>query len=434
MADDDLLAPGFTTDPYWWDAAPRPSANTEPSAPAATDVAVVGSGHTGMAAALTLARAGRKVTVFEADAPGYGASTRNAGYVGRTLYSKFFKLEKTFGTAKATALAREGKTAHDYLVDLIEREQLACRYVNCGRFIAAETPKHYDHMAREFAALARHVPTDVTMVPRAEQRSELASDRYHGGAALNGTGAVHPGLFHNELMNRVLSAGAAVLGHTPVTDMRREGDSFEVTTTRGRVRARNVVVATNGYTGTATPAIRRRIVPVGAYMIATEPLGAARVASLLPTLRTMIDTKINIYWARMSPDGERILFGARTGIDDGPLETKARKLRAHMAEVFPELAAIKVTHCWTGNMGFTFDLLPHHGVIDGVHYAAGFCGVGIPMGSYLGHKTALKLLGERDAATAFDDLPFPTRPFYNGNPWFLPPMLAYWGVRDRMGR
>lgn len=434
MADDELLAPGFTTDPYWWDAAPREPADGDAVPPARADVAIVGSGHTGLAAALTLARAGRSVVVFEADAPGYGASTRNAGYVGRTLYAKFGKLEKRYGTARAVALSREGIAANDFVSDLIEREQLACHYVRNGRFVAAETPRDYDIMAKDYANLVRHVGLQVDMVPRADQRRELGSDRYHGGAVVHGTGTLHPGLWHRELLDRTRKAGVAVIGRTPVTGVRREGDGFEVATPRGRISARNVIVATNGYTGTAAPAIRRRVVPVGAFMIATEPLGQDRAAAMLPALRPMIDSKINIYWARLSPDGERMLFGARTGIDDGPLTAKARKLRAHMAEVFPELATVKVTHCWTGNMGFTFDLLPHHGAIDGVHYAAGFCGVGIPMGSYLGHKTALKVLGARDAGTAFDDLPFPTRPLYNGNPWFLPPLLAYWNIRDRLGR
>lgn len=431
---DGLLAPGFKTDPYWWDAAPPATGEPDAGPPATTDAVVVGSGHTGLSAALTLVRAGRATIVLDAEAPGHGASTRNAGYVGRTLYAKFRKLEKRYGTAKAAALAREGIAANEFVAALIEREQLACRYVACGRFIAAETTRHYDAMAREFEALGRHVPIRVDMVPRAEQRREIASDRYAGGAVLHATGALHPGLYHRELMDRVKRAGARVLGHTPVTGIVRDGDRFTVATPKGTVSAGKVIVATNGYTGNATPALRRRIVPVSAYMIATEPLGAERMAALLPTLRTMIDTKINIFWARPSPDGERMLFGARTGIDDGPLEHKAARLHEHMLEVFPQLAGTRLSHCWTGNMGFTFDLLPHHGTIDGVHFAAGFCGVGIPMGSFLGHKTALKVLGERDAATAFDDLPFPTRPFYTGRPWFLPPLLAYWGLSDRLAR
>jgi glycine/D-amino acid oxidase-like deaminating enzyme len=427
---DHLFAADFKTDPYWWDAAPRP-APVEAALPARADVAIVGSGHTGLSAALTLARAGRQVVVLEAETPGHGASTRNAGYIGRTLYSKFTKLEKRLGTAKAAALTREGVAAHEYIVHLIEREQLACGFEYRGRFIAADTPSHYDTMARELEAVRRIAPMEGHMVPRSEQRSEIGSDYYHGGQVLMGTGALHPGLYQSELMDRVVRAGAAVHGRTPVTGIAREDDGFTVRTARGSLVARDVIVATNGYTGAPTPHLRRRIIPVAAYMIATEPLGEAGVAKLLPTRRTMIDSKINIFWARPSPDGTRLLFGARTGIDDGDLRRKAVLLHGHMTEVYPELASTRVTHCWTGNMGFTFDLLPHTGVVDGVHFATGFCGVGLPMGTWLGHKAAQKVLGHKDGATPFDDLPFPTRPFYSGNPWFLGPLLRYYAWRDR---
>ncbi len=425
-----LFAANFKTDPYWWDAAPRPGPGDAPL-PAKVDVVVVGSGHTGLSAALTLARAGRQVAVLEAEVPGYGASTRNAGYVGRTLYAKFTKLEKTFGTRKATELVREGVTAHEYIVRLIEQEQLDCKFEYRGRFIAAETPAHYDAMAKELEALGKVAPMDSHMVPRAEQRSEIGSDYYHGGQVLMGTGALHPGLYQSALMDRVARAGAVVHGHTPVTAIRREAQGFTVETPRGRVAARDVIVATNGYTGRPTPHLRRRVIPVAAYMIATEPLGEGGVARLLPTRRPMIDSKRNIFWARSSPDGGSLLFGARTGIDDGDLRQKAVLLHRHMVEVYPELAAVRMTHCWTGNMGFTFDLLPHAGVVDGVHFATGFCGVGLPMGTWLGHKSALRVLGDGAGRTPFDDLPFPTRPFYDGRPWFLGPLLRYYAWRDR---
>lgn len=427
-----LFAEGFKTEPYWWDAAPRPAPEATPL-PVKVDVAVVGSGHTGLTAALALARGGRSVAVLEAGPLGYGASTRNAGYVGRTLYAKFPKLLAKYGPAKAAALSSEGPAANDFVANLIETEQLACGYVTCGRFIAAPSAKAYDHMARDLEATLRHVPgLKGHMVPRAEQRGELGSDYYHGGQVLQGTGALHPGLFQLGLLDRARSAGAILIGHCAVEAIEREGQGFRLATAKGALAARDVVVATNGYTGKPTPHLRRRIIPVPAFQIATEPLAPELIARLFPTRRTMIDTKINIYWARLSPDGTRIIFGARTGIDDGPLEQKALRLHACMVEVFPELASTRMSHVWTGNMGFTFDLLPHVGVVEGVHYATGFCGVGIPMGTYLGHKAALRVMGSREAATAFDDLPFPTRPLYDGNPWFLPIVIGWFGLKDRL--
>jgi len=430
--DHPLFAPGFKTEPYWWDAAPRPSPDAAPL-PAKVDVAVVGSGQTGLTAALTLARGGRSVAVLEAGPLGHGASTRNAGYVGRTLYAKFPKLLAKYGQAKAVALSSEALAANDYTAGLIESEQIACGYVACGRFIAAPSAKAYDRMARDLEVTLRHVKgLQGHMVPKAEQRAEAGTDHYHGGQVLQGTGALHPGLYQQGLMDRARSAGAILMGHCPVEAIDRNGQGFAVRTPKGTLAARDVVVATNGYTGKPTPLLRRRLIPVPAFQIATEPLAPDLLARLFPTRRTLIDTKINIYWARLSPDGTRIIFGARTGIDDGPLENKARRLHACMTEVFPELATTRLSHVWTGNMGFTFDLLPHVGVIEGVHYAAGFCGVGIPMGTYLGHKAALRVLGRPGAATAFDDLPFPTRPLYDGRPWFLPAVLGWYGLKDRL--
>ncbi len=424
----------FKETPYWWDAAPRPTL-PEAALPATADAVIVGSGQVGLSAALTLARGGRDVLVLDAEAAGHGASTRNAGYVGRTLWSKFARLQAALGTARAVALCNEAVAAHDYVVRLIEDEQIACRYVDCGRFIAAETRGQYEALERDLEAMARHgVAIDADMVPAAEQHREIGSDYYLGGMVLRGTGALHPGLLHEGLLERVRNAGAAVVDNTPVLAIERDGGRFTVATPRGAISARDVIVATNGYTGKPTPYIARRIIPTPAYMIATEPLGPETMKRLLPTGRTMIDSKINIFWARPSPDGERLLFGCRTGLREDDLKRKARRMRGDMLRVFPQLAGVRLGHCWTGNMGFTFDKLPHSGVHEGVHYATGLCGVGIPMGAYLGHKTALRVLGAPGAATAFDGRPFPTVPFYTGDPWFLPFTMAYYNLRDRLAR
>ena len=432
---DALFTADFKATPYWWDAAPR-LALPETPIPARADAVVVGSGQVGLSAALTLARAGREVVVLEAEEAGHGASTRNAGYVGRSLWSKFAALEAELGATEAKALCNEAVATHHYVVNLIEEEQIACHLTLCGRFIAAETPGQYAMLERELALMTKHgVEFDGEMVPAAEQHREIGSDYYCGGMVLRGTGALHPGLFHQGLLERVLSAGATVIDRTPVLGIERQRDAgFSVTTPRGGIAVGDVIVATNGYTGRPTPWIARRMIPVPAYMIATEPLGAEMMKRLLPSGRTLIDSKVNIFWARPSPDGERLLFGCRTGMREDDLKRKARQMHGDMLKVFPQLAGTRLSHCWTGNMGFTFDKLPHSGVHEGVHYATGLCGVGIPMGTYLGHKTALRVLGSRDAATAFEGRPFPTRPFYTGKPWFLPLMIAWLNLRDRLAR
>lgn len=427
----DIFAPGFKTDPYWWEAAPRPRTPAKPL-PAEADVVIVGSGYTGTSAALTLARNGRGVLLLDAEDPGYGASSRNAGYVGRTLWHKFDPLTRKFGKDKGKDLAGQGVEAHNYMVNLIEKEQIRCHFVYCSRFIAAHTPGHYKKLTKDYDKLREAgIEMNVEMVPQAEQHREIGSDRYYGGMLLHGTGSVHPGLYHLGLLERAMKSGAEVHGRTKVTNIAREGEGgFTVTTTRGTVRARDVIVATCGYSGPEVKWFQRRILPIRLFQIATEPLPKATLDRLIPRGRTLLDSKVNIYWLRRSPDDTRIIVGGRTGVEDGGLTGKARKLHDAMVEVFPELKDIKVTHCWEGQTGFSFDELPHIGTHDGVHYAMGYCGVGMPMGTWLGHKVGLKVLGKPEGKTPFDGRAFPGRPYYWGKPWFLPFVIGYFNLCD----
>jgi glycine/D-amino acid oxidase-like deaminating enzyme len=223
------------------------------------------------------------------------------------------------------------------------------------------------------------------------------------------------------------------MGQTRVLDVSRERNGgFHVTTSRGPIKARDVVIATCGYSDAGVPWMQRRIVPVKLFQAATVPLPAALLNKLIPNGRTLLDSKNNIYWVRLSPDNTRLIVGGRSGMEDGGLEGKARKLHAILAEIFPELAHVTFTHCWEGQTGFSFDKLPHMGIHNGMHYAMGYCGVGLPMGTYLGTKLAWKLLGKSDGDTPFDGRTFPTRPLYNGDPWFLPLMIGYYNTRDRI--
>jgi glycine/D-amino acid oxidase-like deaminating enzyme len=169
-------------------------------------------------------------------------------------------------------------------------------------------------------------------------------------------------------------------------------------------------------------------------MIATEPLAPETMARLMPKGRMLTDTKKLLSYYRPSPDGTRILFGGRAAYGNTDLRTTGRRLHRFMTNVYPELDGLKITHSWDGNVAFCFDLLPHTGCQAGVHYAIGYCGSGVAFGAYLGHKAGLKVLGDPDGATAFDDLPLQTRPFYSGKPWFLAGAVAYYKMRDRLAR
>ncbi|MGE0094184.1 MAG: NAD(P)/FAD-dependent oxidoreductase [Alphaproteobacteria bacterium] len=430
---DMMLTPDFKNTPYWWEAAPRPELDEKPL-PRETDVAVVGSGFTGLSAALTLARGGKAVTVLEAETPGYGASTRNSGFVGCQLWSKLTPLVKKFGEERASVLAREALAAHDYVVSLIEREQIACHFTYCGRLISAHSPTAYVTLSKELDLMKRLFGFEGHMVPREQQRTEINTDLYYGGMIVKKGGSLHPGLYHAGLLDRAMGAGAAVHGKTPVLSIEREPSGrFRVTTPRGVVSAGRVVLGTNGYTGKGLDWFRRRLIPVHAGVVVSEEIGAERVKSVLPTGRTMIDTRINPYSARPSPDGTRLQFASARGLFVRDYPAKAMEMHRAMVETFPTLRDVRIAYCWTGQMGFSFDKLPHVGERDGVLYALGYCGTGIPMATWLGHKLGQRVLGAPDSGSALDGRGFPTRPFYTGNPWFLPLVIKWYGHKDKRG-
>jgi len=196
------------------------------------------------------------------------------------------------------------------------------------------------------------------------------------------------------------------------------------------LRAKEVVVATNGYTPAMLRNLRRRIIPVGSYIIVTEPLGRALAEELLPANRMVYDTKNFLFYFRRTPD-DRLLFGGRTSFSPMSDEEAAKILRADMLSVFPQLAATKIDYAWHGNVGFTFDQMPHLGAHEGLHYAMGYGGHGVVMSVLFGYWLAQKLLGANTNDFPFFGLQLPARFFYRKRPWFLPLAGAYYRVLDR---
>jgi glycine/D-amino acid oxidase-like deaminating enzyme len=425
----------FTTDfketPYWWEAAPRIEAVPQAPPPRA-DVVIIGSGITGLNAALVLARAGRSVVVLDAGDLGHGASTRNAGYVGRSLKHSFADLMRRSGTDYAVAVYREMQAAFDAVVERVRDEQLQCGFKICGRLVLTKAPRQYEDLARELELRKKHLGTEFTMLPREAVRDEIASDLYCGAALIPDLAAIHPGLYHRGLLERVRDASAALIGRLPALRIAAvEGGGFDVVTGLGTTRARDVLVATNGYSGDLWPWLQRRLIPFDAYMIATEKLAPDVMDRLLPTDRTYIDHVHDIISMRRSPDGTRILFLWRTGTRPSGARAKGAQLQADAARIVPEIAALKITHSWTGRCAGTFDLWPHIATRDGIHFAGGYCFAGVPMGTYLGTKAGYRILGRKDGATIFADRDFPTVPLYSGNPWFVPHVMRWYRLQDR---
>ncbi|MHB1217109.1 MAG: NAD(P)/FAD-dependent oxidoreductase [Alphaproteobacteria bacterium] len=421
--------------PYWWEAAPTRMLPETPL-PATIDVLVAGGGFAGMSAALTLARAGRAVLVLDAQTPGFGASTRNSGFIGSHFRGSYDTLAEKLGPARAAAMLRAGAEAHDYLMRILEREQIACGFTPCGRFTAAHTPAAYDALAVELDRSRKHAGVDGHMLSRAEVSTEIDSPIYHGGLVTPRGGSLHPGLYHQGILARVLASGAHVQGNTKVEAINKEADgALSVLTSRGTVKANKVVMATNAYTPRGFAWFSRRIFPITSNVIVTEPIEPARLRKTLPNKRVMIDTRRDPASIRLTPDGTRLQFGGARGIPFTDFAKKALEIRGMFVEILPHMADVKIEYCWSGMISYPFDKLPHVGVRDGVYYTMGHCGTGVPLSTYLGHKLALRILGDKDGATPFDDDDqhrFPARVFYGGgNPWFVPLGARAYHFKDK---
>ena len=427
-----VFAPGVKLSPWWWEWAPRETHNPPPL-PADSEVAIIGSGFTGLSAALSLARAGKQVAVFESGAPGEGASSRNGGQVGSgNQRFTVAALRDAFGEKQAKALLNEGVQALAYLATLIDREGLQCHFERVGRYRGANHAKHLTPMLRDHEALSKLTGVEFFEVPKARQYDEIATDYYHGGVVLPGDASLHPALYHRELLRVVRAAGVKLVPFTPVIRIDRERQRVVLTTKRGEVSAGDVVIATNGYSGGVTPDFQNRVMPVGSAIIATQPLGIDTARRLIPKARVIGETRKVFYYYRLCPEKTRVLFGGRLAApsSDARPEDFAH-LHKGMCDIFPELRGVKVTHCWRGFTGYTKDTFPHMGKRDGLFYALGYCGSGVARATYLGHRIAQKIMGEVEGRTAWDELVFERFLFPAATRKLMPLAIGWYRLLDR---
>jgi glycine/D-amino acid oxidase-like deaminating enzyme len=427
----DIFAADYREQPYWWDAAPRPAPSTE-TPPARVDVLVIGSGYTGLNAARETAKAGRSTLVIDAKDAGFGCSSRNGGQVSTSIKPDLATLSGRTNREIGSGIRKEGINALDCIADLIESEKLDCDWRRVGRFHAAHNPKQYEALASYQQSQPKGLEVPIEIVPAAEQRREIGSDYYHGGIVYPRHASLHPGKYHLELLRIAKAAGVQVIDHCPASKIERGSSGFTVTTAKGTIAARDVVVATNGYTGPMTPWQRRRVIPIGSYIIATEPWPKEKMLALIPHDRVLSDTRKLVFYYRLSPDCTRMLFGGRVAYMENDPRVSAPRLHDWMSLIFPQLKSAKVTHSWMGYVAYTFDTLPHIGKQDGLYYAMGYCGSGISLATYFGKRIGQQVLGRAEGKTPLDNIPFPTRPLYSGNPWFLAPSIFYYQLRDKL--
>lgn len=435
LAKSGVRSRSLETSPFWWRDAPP--ANEPKALPGATaDLVIVGAGYTGLAAAMVLARAGRHVIVVDAGVPGFGASTRNGGQVGSGNQKFRVKtLIQMKGESMAVELLREGVEMLDGIERLIEQEKIDCSFTRCGRFRGAMRPAHYEAMARDMDDLRRYAGVQSLMISRNEQHREVGTDLFHGGSLLPGDASLHPGKYHAGLVARVLDSGAVIHGNMPVRSIVPEKQGHTVRFDGYEIRARDVLVATNGYTRDVGAFFRKRIVPLVSAQIATGPIDPRIFNELMPARRVVGNSLRVFSYFRAAPDENRLIWGGRASHLVGDTAGAAyAHLARDLLRAFPALGDVQVSHAWSGRIGYTFDEFPHLGRSpDGVYYAMGYCGTGVSRSTHFGRKIALQILGKPEGQSAFSKIGFPSHPLHAFAKPAVPFVEAWYRLRDAGG-
>jgi glycine/D-amino acid oxidase-like deaminating enzyme len=434
MTGSSIFHTGYREYPFWWEDY-EPTAGELADVPRSAEVAIVGAGYAGLAAALELARLGLEAVVLEAEVPGYGASTRSGGMVGGTASIKKPLIGKPPDEALRNRMISDAGDGLRLLERLIADEKIDCGWNKTGRFAGAYSKAHF----RGMKAMAEQLNTvrnaGAYAVAPQQQRAEIGSDFYHGGLVTGEAGHLHPALYFKGLIDACARRDITICAKAPVTRLTRNGNGWRVETGRGPLTARHVVIATNGYTGDVTPQFKRRLVPLKPYIITTEPLPADLTQGLSPKNRSFADTKRILTFYRLSCDRRRLIFGSRVKWRDISATEMAPHLYRLMTNRFPQLAGSRITHAWSGHVALTLDEQPHVGELDGLHYALGCNGSGVAMMTYLGTQVARKIAGIATYTCAFDTRNFPACPLYTGNArWLLPPIGTYLRLKDWLDR
>ena len=434
MMQTELFAGDYREFPYWWEAF-EPGGRDLADVPAETHVAIVGAGYAGLATALELSRLGIEAMVIDANDPGFGASTRSGGLVVGTHAVKKPLISKGPDAELADRMMSDAADGFALLQRLIEEEDIECGWHKTGRFQGAWSRAHFDEFEATAERLNRLCDAKAYVVSRERQREEIGSDFYFGGMVTGEAAHLHPALYFKGLYEACLRRDVTVCARAEVLSLTQSSAGWEIKTSRGTMRAGEVVIATNGYTGNVTPQFKRRLISLRPYIIATEPLPADLAESLSPQNRSFTDTRRVVAFYRMSSDGRRLIYGSRVKWRDITPTQMAPLLYKQMTDRFPQLKGTKVSHAWTGQVALTLDEQPHVGALDGLHYALGCNGSGVAMMTYLGTQLARKIAGATNYACAFDGGAFPTHPLYSGNArWYLPVMGNLLRARDWIDR
>jgi glycine/D-amino acid oxidase-like deaminating enzyme len=427
---------------YWLTTTEFPATDPNRQIPETADVAVIGSGFTGLSAARTLAKRGARVAVLESETIGWGASSRNGGMVLTGMKLGVNKLISMYGRERTKRMYAASLSSIDCVEQIVREESIECDFARSGHLEVACKQKHFDDYQRQADIIEVEFNHKLRVVSRSELSAEIGSSIYFGGMVDEISAGCNPARYVAGLARGALKAGAEIFEHARVQQIQRESHSGEsgwrVSTSRGPLWAHEVFVGTSGYTSSATPELQKKIIPIGSFIITTEILPEKLAHELSPRNRMIYDSKNYLYYYRLTPD-RRMLFGGRAAFfpeNDQTIRRSAEILRRGMIGVYPQLRDARIDYVWGGTLDFAFDIMPHAGQMDGMYYAVGYAGHGVAMATYQGQKIAELIAsdnqGNDQPENPFVGIPFPGAPLglYNGKPWFLPFAGAWYKFLD----
>lgn len=395
------------------------------------DVVIVGGGFTGLSAAAHLAERGADVVLVEAHRFGDGASGRNGGQIGTGQRAWAEELEAEYGFSRAKALfdlAEEGKAQ---LLDFAHAHGIDMDYMP-GQMSVAHKPRHVDAYKRHAEAMAgRFAYPHLAFMDRDETAWRLGSDVYFGGTRDMGTGHIHPLKLVIGTARVATQAGAHLHEETPATAISAHGGKVVVTTPRGTIEADRGLIAVNAHAGELEAATAAHVMPIGSFIGATAPLGEE--AGVLPGGEAVDDSRFVVRYFRKSKDG-RLLFGGREVYSSADPSDIRDHIRRQIAETYPHLKDVEMTHGWGGFVGITMPRRPFvRRVMPNVISAGGYSGHGVMLSHFIGRLYAETVAGNRDRLKFFEDLAVPAFP---GGRMLRAPLLFlalnWYALRDRI--
>ena len=417
--------------PLWTDQFSRPNnIITSDSPRAETDIAIVGSGYTGLCAARILKKNGASVPVLDRNTIGWGASSRNGGMATPGLKQGIQKIHKIYGEKLAHEFWKISVDAIDLIDEIVNEHSIDCDWERNGHASLATKPSHAPRLKEYGSWLEKEFGHYQKYIPKHQIRDEIGSNTYYGALTDEISGGLHPSKYVFGLASTVSNLGVQLCENTAVTKIEKnDSNNFKLITSKGDITAKKVIIATNGYTDRLVSKLKPLIFPVGSYIVVTEPLTNELQNIINPKRRMYYDSKWFLNYFRLTPDG-RMLWGGRNDLStDLDLDDSAKRLSKELYTVFPDLKDIPITHTWTGKLGLTFDLMPHIGKTNGIYYAFGYGGHGLSIATYLGTEIGLILAGKKDRSP-FMEISHQTAFFYRNRPWFIPFAARYFRFLD----